>query len=474
MPFPHILLVAFLMIVPAGASPGKQRAMFTDVTVASGIPSVKYAEGVNIFDLDGDGMPEIFLPDVKGRDRLYKNMGACRFEDVTDRSGIKESGGIGAVCGDVNADGLPDLYVVRGAYPYGLNLLYTQRPDGGFEDVTDKSGAASRRNGIGAVMGCLVSDGLPDIFVANWGVDTLYKNMGGTTFSDVTKDAGLDTKGKSWGAVLGDFNADGKQDIFVARGGPGTTDDSRLYINKGHGTFDDRSASSGVNGVSWAMGAVASDFDCDGDLDLFVTCYDGPDHLFINDGSAHFTDATSASGITSGHSMGATAGCVDNDLLPDLVVAGFTGPARLYINKGGGKFRLAVAASSGLGPDAKNEGVALGDVDGDGDLDLYVANYDGNNRLYRNNLKGGNFIKVRVKGGKRSAAGAEVRLYKAGKLLARQDVQAGYGFCSQSPMEALFRIPDGDVRYDLTVTFPGGLAVNKNGVGPGVLDIGCQ
>jgi len=475
MVFPQILMAACIL---TATGPDK---MFTDVTAQSGIPPLKYAEGVNIYDLDGDGLPELFLPDVKGRDRLFKNLGGCRFRDVTDERGIKESGGIGGVVADLNGDGRPDIYVVRGAYPYGINVLYEQGSDGRFVDVADKAGVAGKKNGISAVAGDLDGDGLPELFVSNWGVNSLYRNTckaGEMKFSDITKGAGLGVEGRSWGAVLGDFDGDGRLDIFVSRGGPDYKDGkdtSRLYINMGDGTFADHTASSGIAGINWSMGAVTADLDGDGSLDMFVTNYEGPDHLYLNDGKAHFRDVTEGSGISSGRSVGAAAGFVDGDLLPDIVVAGFQGPVKVFENLGGGKFE-DVSLAWGMVTYKKNEGVALGDMDGDGDLDIYVANYDGHNVLYRNNLDGGSFIKVRPARGKASLAGAAVKLYRAGGLgrpdayMARQDVQAGYGFCSQGPDEALFRLP-GDGVYDIAVTLPDGRHIERTGVKPGVLEV---
>lgn len=472
---PRSLLI-WLLVVVAPAAAFAAGPWFTDVTETSGIPSLKYGEGVNFCDLDGDGLPELFLPCVKGRDRLYKNMGGFRFADVTDARGIKEKDGIGAVFADFDGDGQFDLYVVRGAYPYGINVLYRQGRDGRFIDISEKSGASGRKNGISAVAGDFAGKGKLDIFVSNWGTNTLYKNSGGgkLLFSDATETSGLSEEGKSWGALISDFNCDGRPDIFVMRGGFGKPEDSRLFINTGTGSFRDTAKASGVTGIGWSMGAVSADFNGDGFPDLFVTNYDGPDHLYLNDGNGGFRDVTAESGITSGHSIGAAVGCIGGDSNPDLVVAGYAGPVRVYKNLGSGKF--AEVKDTGLALFTKNEGVALADVDGNGSLDLYVANYDGHNKLYRNNLGGKSYIKVRpaVKG--RAAVGAVARLYKSGglgkreALLASQELQTTYGFCSQSPMELLFRLPDAGP-YDIMVQFPGGAKVSRRAVSPGVIEI---
>ena len=472
-----LLLLLLLVLAPATAL--ASGPWYSDVTEASGIPSLKYGEGVNFCDLDGDGLPEIFLPDVKGRDRLYKNLGGFRFSDVTDARGIKERGGIGAVFADLDGDGLTDLYVVRGAYPYGINVLYRQVHDGTFIDISEKAGASGRKNGISAVAGDFAGKGKLDIFVSNWGTNTLYKNSGSGKlfFTDATEVSRLSEEGKSWGALITDFNCDGRPDIFVMRGGFGKPEDSRLFVNTGDGSFRDTAKASGITGVGWSMGAVSADFNGDGFPDLFVTNYDGPDHLYMNDGTGLFTDITATVGISSGHSIGAAAGDIDGDLLPDLVVAGYAGPVRVYKSMGDGKF--TEVKDSGLASFTKNEGVALADVDGNGSLDLYVANYDGHNKLYRNNLGGKNFIKVRPVVNGRPAVGAVVKLYKPGglgkrdALLASQDLQTTYGFCSQSPMELLFRLPDAGP-YDIVVQFPGGAKNSRRAVSPGVIEISAE
>ena len=474
----HRLLLLWLLLALAPATVFAAGPWFSDVTETSGIPSLKYGEGVNFCDLDNDGLPEIFLPDVKGRDRLYKNLGGFRFADVTDARGIKEKGGIGAVFADFGGDGSTGLYVVRGAYPYGINVLYRQGRDGKFIDISEKGGAAGRKNGISAVAGDFTGEGRLDIFVSNWGTNTFYKNNGSAKplFTDATEISGISEEGKSWGALISDFNCDGRPDIFVMRGGFGKPEADRLFINTGGG-FRDTAKASGITGIGWSMGAVSADFNGDGFPDLFVTNYDGPDHLYLNDGNGHFTDVTAESGITSGHSIGAAAGDIDGDLLPDLVVAGYAGPVRVYKNLGAGKFEEV--KGSGLAPFTKNEGVALADVDGKGSLDLYVANYDGHNRLYRNNLGSPNFIKVRPVVNGRPAVGAVVKLYKPGglgksdALLASQELQTTYGLLFPVPPELLFRLPDAGP-YDIMVQFPGGAQISKSAAGPGIVEISAR
>lgn len=452
---------------------------FTDVTAYAEIPSLKYAEGVNIVDLDGDGLPEIFLPVPRGRSRLLHNLGGFRFEEVTEARGLREAVGIGAVIGDLDGDGRPDLYVVRGEHISGDNGLYLQRPDGAFADLTREAGTPGRRNGISALLLDSAGAGAADLFVSGWSANVLYRKTGKAgipAFTDVTAAAGLAGGGKCWGAVGTDFDGDGRSDLVVARGARGAPEGVKLYRNRGDGTFEDWTERSGVTGIGWSLGVVSADFHGRGRFDLFITNLDGPDRLYRNDGEGRFTDVTAVSGIRSGKSVGATAGAIDGDLLADLVVAGFEGPVRLYRNLGGGRFS-EISSDSGLGPQTRNDGIALADIDEDGALDLYVTNFEGRNRLYRNNLGRGRYLKIRPATGGPPAIGAVARLYPVGALgrpealLAAQELLTTYGVCSQGPHELFFRLPDDGV-FDLTFAYPDGTVVEKRGVGAGLLTLG--
>lgn len=440
--------LALALALALGARPAPVRAaepLFVDATPGSGVPALRYGEGVNAVDLDDDGLPELFLPCVRGRDRLLRNRGGLRFEDVTEAWGIAGEGGIGAVVADFDQDGRPEIAVARGAWPSGSVALLARGGDGRFADAAPAAGVATKRNGLAAAAADVDADGRLDLFVSTWGGDLLWRNEGGSPprFAEVAAAAGLGAAGRSWGALFADFSGDGLPDLFVARGGPGSPERSRLYRNGGGGRFEDVTAGADLGNSTAAMGGTAADVDADGDLDLFVTSFDGRDRLYLNDGAGRLRDATGASGIDSSRSVGASAGCVDGDLLPDLVVAGYEGPVRFFRNLGGGRFADATAAA-GLQGHRRNEGVVLADLDRDGDLDLYVTNLDGANRLYRNTLDSDRYLRLVPPVGAAGAHGATAWLARAGDPGpgVAQTLSSGTGFCSQGPPEFLFRLPD--------------------------------
>lgn len=459
----------------ASVASDRTPAWFIDITAKSGIPQLRYGEGA-CFTFSGSpsGSPDLFLPIVKGRNRFFRNAGGGRFEEVYGATGFREKDGIGALFADLDGDGRDELFVVRGAYPYGTNLLYREAGKGAWRECSAEAGISGKRNGISAAMADVDGDGRLDIFIANWGRSTLYLNRSGKgrlRFEEATTAAGLAEEGRSWSALFSDLDGDGRPDLVVARGGDGRSDGLKYYRNRGDGTFEDRTAESGLGACGWSMSVVSADFDGDGDLDLFAGGYDGPDRLFRNDGAGRFTDVTASSGIGSSRSVGCAAGDIDGDLLPDIVSGGFAGPVRVFRNLGGMRFE-EMGTRSGIDSPKRNEGVVLADVDDDGALDLYVTNYDGHNRLYRNASGTGPSLRVRPDAGGRTPVGAVARLYRSGapgekgSLLATQELQAGSGYCAQPPPEFLFRLPPA-VPCDLRVTFPGGALYELKNVLPG-------
>lgn len=328
---------------------------FTDVTDKAGIkfthtssPEKKYivesmSGGVALFDYDGDGYLDIYLINSltvdmvkskqKTRSVLYHNNGDGTFADVTDKAGVGDIGwGMGVAVGDYNNDGWDDIYVTC----LGPNHLLKNNGNGTFTDMTKKAGVGDPRWSTGAAFVDYDNDGKLDLFVSNYvdfdidnlpefgkgrtcqfkGIavqcgprglkgagDSLYHNNGDGTFTDVSKKAGVsDADGYyGLGVIASDFDGDGLVDIFVAN----DSTPNFLYHNNGDGTFKDIGFSSGTavneNGSEQgSMGVTLGDYDHDGRLDLFITNFDDDyNTLYRNDGKGSFTDVSYAAKVAA-------------------------------------------------------------------------------------------------------------------------------------------------------------------------------
>ncbi len=352
---------------------------FTNVNGASG---KKYLVetmlgGAAWLDYDGDGFFDLYLvqghrhpetaldgpggPD-EPRNVLYKNVAGKRFEDVTDPAGVGDRGyGMGVAVGDYDRDGRPDLYVTN----YGENVLYRNRGDGTFEDATPRSGVAGGGWSTSALWADLDGDGLLDLFVATYLAYDTHKD--GACFA--TPPGG----GEKLASYCHPHHFEGVPDV--------------VYRNLGDGTFKDMSRESGISrSKGWlegkGLGAVASDFDADGDLDIFVANDSVPHSLWRNLGGFRFEDAALETGFAFNAEgapqagMGIARGDVDGDGLEDVYVTTFSRETdTLYVNQGGRFLDLTIergVARPTYLPLAF--GVRFLDHDLDGDLDVYVAN----------------------------------------------------------------------------------------------------
>jgi hypothetical protein len=394
--------------IPAGPND-----LYEDVTAKAGITFVQQfcdtrianiiesnGSGAVVLDYDNDGLMDIYLvnagplPGVthhaqgtkREPNRLYRNRGDGTFEDVTEKAGVGGIGyGIAAVAADYDNDGYVDLYVVnvnrvRDAV-LSKNILYHNRGNGTFEDVTDKAGVGDTGTGIGAVWVDIDNDGKLDLLVGNYlTYDPDYKLY----FNPDAYPGPLSYKPE--------FNV--------------------LYRNRGDGTFENITEAAGLRIPGHrAMSVCAFDYDQDGHEDLYI-CNDAtPNLLLENDGMGHFKDvslkaavAFNAVGEAAG-SMTAAIGDCNGDLIPDILVSRL-GYGSLYIGSREKVFEDRMMAS-GLGK-LTAEFVGWGsnflDFDNDGDLDIFVANGDAHHlvgweSLLLENDGKGNFINAREKGG---------------------------------------------------------------------------
>jgi hypothetical protein len=438
--------------------------------------------GVAVFDYDGDGKLDVYfatgntlpLSDLPAAsNRLYKNLGGWKFRDETEPSGLGFHGYChGITVGDIDNDGDSDVFLSN----YGGDVLYLNNGNGRFSDVSQAAGI--QRSGTWSSSAAFIDydgDGDLDLYVSRYGdwayprddqfcgdekrrirrycppatlkpvKHTLFRNNGDRTFTDVTDKAGLGrADGHGFAAVAADLDGDGKTDLYVAN----DRDPHFLYLNNGDGTFRDVSEDSGaaydIEGRAQAgMGVDAEDIDGDGRPELFVTNFwNEYNTLYRNLGRGYFLDVTANFGLAVDSLPWIGWGCImadlDNDGWPDCVVAnaeiddnadsrgeplGYEQPPLLHQNRGGRQFRLA---NRGAGAYFEGRhlghGLAVGDLDDDGDLDLLINHKDGRPAILRNDTPAGNhWIRLALSGIRscRDAVGARVEVHAAGRVIHR-------------------------------------------------------
>jgi hypothetical protein len=485
--------------------------------------------GAALFDFDNDGRLDIYLLQNGGpqgqRNRLYRQLPDGRFQDVSAGSGLDIAGyNMGVAIGDVNNDGWPDVLVTQ----YGGVRLFLNNGDGrSFTDITEEAGLSNPAWGASAAFVDLDRDGWLDLVVVNYvdydptwpctgpngapdycpprtfpgRVTRVFRNLGpqpgarhGVRFADITATCGVGkAAGPGLGVICADFDGDGWPDIFVANDGAA----NHLWINQRNGTFREEALVRGLayNGMGVAeagMGVALGDVDGDGLFDLFVTHLTEEMHTLWRQGPRGlFCDGTAASGLAAPDSRGTGFGTALLDLNQDgwldaVVVQGRVsrntrpqnpalGPHwswyaernRLFANRGQGHFEDISAANPDFcGTPNVARGLAWGDVDGDGALDLLVTTAGGRARLYRNVApQRGHWLLVRALDPRlrRDAYGAEVRVFAghrrwwrlvspAGSYLCSSDVRAHFGLGEVTHIERLEVLwPDG-----LREEFPGG------------------
>ena len=413
-------------------------------------------------DFDNDGDLDEFVG-FRGRpNRLYRQDHG-RFEDVAAEVGLADAVETRAAAwGDFDGDGNVDLYV--GFIDGTPNKLY--RNDGGGRHFTDVAAAMGvNLTGVTRQVSWIDydNDGDLDLFVAfRDKPNRLFRNDG-ARFTDVTAETGVGDPRKTVGAVWFDVDLDGDLDLFVANQ---NGDTNGLFRNDG-GRFVDVAREWGVEAPRRSqefggVGAAVADFDRDGFFDLFVANY-GPSAMYRNDRGRRFVDVTTSVGLFfEQHATTPSWGDVDNDGRPDLYVAGFLAtdthyPDHLFLNTSGG-FRDVLPAVV-AGHDASH-GVQWVDFDGDGALDLALANNDakGGHYLFRNMLPAADArrslaVDVVDERGRHTRPGAEVRVYAAAtrRLISSGLVDTGGGYCSQNVMPVHVATAGAD-RVDVEVT----------------------
>ncbi|MGB2990078.1 MAG: FG-GAP-like repeat-containing protein [Candidatus Zixiibacteriota bacterium] len=461
-------------------------AEWVDLTYSPLGEDTTYSLGVAWGDYDNDGDLDVYLAHGGNPNELFGNEGGGVFVDATSGPLGDSDFGEGVAWGDYDNDGDLDLYLANCGT---ANKLFRNGGGGVFVDATTGP-LGDPACGSGVAWGDFDNDGDLDLYLVNSdNTNKLFRNDGSGTFVDATSGP-LGDSGTGVAVACADYDNDGDLDIYIVNAGNA----NRLLRNEGNLVFVD--ATSGPLGDALnGRGVDWGDYDNDGDLDLyFANRYTG-NKLLRNDGGGVFVDVTSGPLADGGHAKNIAWGDYDNDGDLDLFLAkgdGATlGPNRLLRNDGGGTF---VDATSGALVDLGLwSGASLGDFDNDGDLDLYVANMQGPNRLFLNQ-KGStkHWLHVSLVGvvSNKSAIGARVRAH-SGTLSQIREISGGSGYMSQNSLTVEFGIgyltsvdsliirwPSGTVQkltslpVDTLLTITESALIRGDANGDGVVNIG--
>ncbi len=505
-----------------------------DITNSTGIhfnhlssPEKKYivesmSGGVAIIDYDGDGWPDIYFTNAPGVDMalagksapsaLFHNNHDGTFTDVTATAGVgTPCWAMGAVAGDYDNDGRPDLLVTC----FGGVVLYRNQGDGTFTDVTREAGLADDKAwATGAAFGDYDGDGWPDLFVAHYvdfslkdlpafgskatckyyGIDVqcgprglkgspdnLYHNNHDGSFTDVSKQAGVDDASRYFGltALWSDFNGDGLLDLFVANDG----EPNYLYQNEGNGHFTEVAYQAGVavdlDGKEQAnMGLALADYQHKGKQSLVISHFSQEyAALFRNDGSLSFTDVSRESGIARSSvpyvGWGDAFVDLDDDGWVDLIIANghvypqvdtrdigtrYREPKLLFLNQRDGTFRdISKLAGAAIQLPQVSRGLAVADLFNDGHQEIVVENLEGSPMLLRVETGSRNhWISLDLQGSpNRLALNARVQL-TAGDLVQEGEVLSGGSYLSQNDLRLHFGLGARDKVDTVEIRWPNG------------------
>ena len=327
-----------------------------------------------------------FLPCIPANGQAQ----SIQFQDVTNAAGITPNDpngfGHGSSFGDFNNDGRPDIYMLSYAT---ANFLFHNN-GGTFTDIAASAGVQfPTQSDRGMAAADYDNDGDLDLYIAaGYTGNVLYRNNGNNTFSDVTSSAGVSLFGQGQGVAWGDYNGDGLLDLFVTQ----TDGNNVLFRQESDHHFTDVTSSAGIGGFSLSLQPVFFDVDGDGDADLFVAGKENQANLLcINNGNGTFTERAQSWGIDSpaAHSQGAAVGDYDRDGDLDIYVCDFDGYNLLFRNDGSAVAEFTeVAASAGVRSGfSGNRGALLADFNDDGWLDIYVTRSN-DNKMYQNNGDG--------------------------------------------------------------------------------------
>ncbi len=446
-----------------------------------------FGSGAAFLDYNRDGLLDIYIVNCssdrnRSGNKLYRNNGDGTFTDVTNEAGVGGIGmGMGVAVGDYNNDGYPDIYVTS----YGRNTLYLNDRNGKFTDVTEQAGVGGAQGkwSLSAAFFDYDHDGDLDLYVTNFvdlnsvptkeyftfpdefsgQANTLYRNNGNGTFTDVTRQAGVGGgRSKSTSVIFGDYDDSRAIDFYVVNyGSP-----NNLYRNNRDGTFTDEARRVGAAATGGAMGAAWGHFTGNPYPDLFLSPPGGESRglLLRNKDGRSFSEnrigTKSQQADPSGHSLtwGTFAFDFDNDGHLDVLLVG--DGCRLLRGLGDRRF-VDVSEEVGLSAFQHSEfrSAALGDYDGDGDIDLLLIRNGGRALLLRND--GGNrnhYVKLNLAGAhdNKAGIGAKVEI-RSGGMWQKAEVTGNCGYLTQGGAEIILGLGERSRADSIRILWPSGV-----------------
>jgi hypothetical protein len=462
------LLLVFLVISFTGHA-----QIFTRITDGDAVSDGGHSIGCSWADFDNDGDLDLYITNgiVSGFENnfLYENDGAGNFTKlINSQSVIDNQFSESSSWGDSNNDGWIDLFIGNshwGGSAYN-DFLFLNLPNDDFVKVSEGQIVNTQADSRSLAWGDYDNDGFIDIFIANEsGVNYLYHNEQDSTFSSISAGEITSDNFVSAGCAWADYDLDGDLDLFVANQ---SNQNNNLYRNDGQGVFTTQTGSVLANDNGNSIGCSWGDYNNDGYPDLFVANYSNQHNfLYENNGDGTFTKITTGEIVQDGgNTFGSCWGDYDNDGYLDLFASNLNNQNNfLYHNNGNGSFTKVdndtVVTSGG-----QSEGSAWADYDNDGDLDLSVVNFEGqNNFLFNNDGNNNHWINIKCKGIVSNASGIGTKVHiKTSFGWQYRELSGQTGYQSQNSLNAEFGIGSVSTIDTLRVIWNSGLIDNHTDV----------
>lgn len=451
----HLLQFIFtlsysLLLLELSAQP----IQFKEVSQSIGIGDHANNYGMALCDYDGDGLEDIYVSRRSGENKLYKNLGQMRFEELAKKAGVNYSGGTRtSIWADFDNDGFPELYLGNDR---SLDILYRNNANGSFTDISKESGIINPFNTFSVNVSDVNLDGLLDIYISNFrDENVLYLNQGNLKFSLATHLYKLTDPQKSMANIFFDYDNDGDQDLYLVHDG---YEPNILMQNQLTPPFLDRSEISKTNYSGQGMGVDAADINNDGWMDIYITNL-FENVLLLNNGDGSFKDITLSSGVGDiGMGWGVSFADVDNDGFVDIYVCNdshFSPHSnKLFRNKGDLSFE-EISVASKVADMQGSYACICGDLDLDGNMDLLVANTASQDRvqIYQNLGTGQHWIGFKLEGDKanRQAIGARISFKDEHGMMHYDEITGGNGFAGQNSQFLHFGIAKARQIEDLKI-----------------------